>query len=70
MTDWKVLLEDKNEGLTVWQRTSEDGHKAMKAMALINWSPDDIIRVIGDANYRKDYDKVYDDGRILQKIAD
>lgn len=69
-TDWKVLLEDKKDGLIVWQRTSEEGLKAMKAQAIIDWSPQDVFRVIGDSAYRKDYDAVYDEGRILQKIAD
>lgn len=37
----------------------------MKAQAIIEWSPDDIVKVIGDQNYRRDYDAVYDDGQML-----
>ena len=42
----------------------------MKAVAIIDRKPDDIINVIGDSSYRNDYDPVYDFSKFLEKVAD
>ncbi len=42
----------------------------MMATAEINRSPDEVFRVIGDSNYRRDYDSVYDGSTFLERIAD
>lgn len=68
--DWKILTEDKKENLKIWQRTSANGLKCMKAVSHLDRSPDDVIRVIGDSSYRNDYDPVYDFSDFLVKVAD
>ncbi|CDW89743.1 start domain containing protein [Stylonychia lemnae] len=67
--EWKILTEDKKEGLKIWQRTSESGLKCMKAQAIIERKASDIIKVIGDTKYRNDYDPVYDHSNFLEKVA-
>lgn len=42
----------------------------MKAFAVIDRPADQIIKVIGDSNYRSDYDNVYDGSEFLEKVAD
>lgn len=70
LAEWKTLQEDKKEGLHIWQRTSASGLKCMKAVAVIERSPEAIIKVIGDSAYRNDYDPVYDYSTFLEKVAD
>ena len=55
LPDWKIISEDKKVGLTIWQR-NQGGLKAMKAEAIIDRKADEIFRVIGDLDTRKDYD--------------
>jgi hypothetical protein len=69
LSDWKILVEDKKESLKIWQRTSEKGLKCMKAQSIIERKASDIIKVIGDARYRNDYDPVYDHSIFLEKVA-
>jgi hypothetical protein len=68
--DWKVCVDDKKEGLTVWVRTTAEGTNAVKAQGLVNFSPEQIFTVIGDANNKKLYDDSYDEGKNIEKIAD
>eukprot|EP00347_Sterkiella_histriomuscorum_P015068 403358431 len=70
LAEWKSLVEDKKEGLNIWQRTNSNGLKCMKAVAVIERSPEQIIKVIGDSKYRNDYDPVYDYSTFLEKVAD
>jgi len=41
----------------------------MKAQAVIEFPPSVVIKVIGNANYRTDYDPVYDYSNFLMKVA-
>lgn len=41
----------------------------MKATAVIDRPPHEIIKVIGDGNYRTDYDPVYDGSHYIERIA-
>lgn len=41
----------------------------MRAEAIIDRSPDEVFRIIGNLKFRKDYDDTYDDGYALQAIA-
>ena len=41
----------------------------MKAQAVIEFPPSVVIKVIGNANYRADYDPVYDYSNFLMKVA-
>ena len=70
LSDWKVSVDDKKEGLTVWVRTTDEGLNAVKAQGVINFSPDQIFMIIGDASYKKLYDDTFDEGRNFEKIAD
>ena len=72
LTDWKQALEDKKEGLLIWQRESDEGRNAMKATGIIDFSPDQIMRILGDPNpqWRKDYDAMFDETKVLKKIGD
>ena len=67
---WKVSTEDKKAGLTIWQRTSESGLKAMKAESMVNFSTIDLFKTLGNAKYRRDYDEVYDGGHNIERIGD
>jgi preprotein translocase subunit SecA len=40
LNDWKVSVDDKKEGLTVWVRTTTDGLNSVKAQGVVNYSPD------------------------------
>ena len=72
LTDWKQVIDDKKEGLVIWQRESDEGRNAMKASAIIDYSPDEIMKILGDANpqWRKDYDPMFDEAKIMKKIGD
>jgi START domain len=61
--------EDKKDGLTIWQR-AYDGLNCMKAQAIHTRSPKQIFKVLGDDSYRKQYDVNYDEGRMIERIAD
>ena len=37
--DWKVLVDDKKEGLMVWSKTSSSGLNCLKASGVIEFSP-------------------------------
>jgi hypothetical protein len=65
-----MLQEDSKTGLKIWQRSTDTGLKAMKGMAIIDRPAHVIIKVIGDSNYRSDYDPVYDHSNYLMKVAD
>ena len=67
---WKPLTDDTKVGLKIWQRSTDLGLKAMKAQAIIDRPAHQIIKVIGDSNYRTDYDPVYDHSNYLMKVAD
>ena len=41
----------------------------MKAEAIIDRNPEDVFRVIGNLQYRKQYDDTYDDGCALEMVA-
>jgi hypothetical protein len=68
--DWKEQVNDKKEGIIIWQRTTPEGLKAMKAVANVNRPASIILKVIGDDRYRRDYDVVFDGGHNIEKIAD
>lgn len=51
-------------------RTTDDGLNAVKAQGIVNYSPDQIFTVIGDASYKKFYDDAFDEGKNFEKIAD
>jgi hypothetical protein len=44
----------------------------MKATGIIDFSPDQIIRILGDPNplWRKDYDAMFDEAKMIKKIGD
>ena len=56
--------------MKIWQRSTDAGLKAMKGMAIIDRPAYQVIKVIGDPNYRTDYDPVYDHSNYLMKVAD
>jgi hypothetical protein len=68
--DWKVVINDKKADLVVSQRTTAEGLNSIKARGMINWSTQQIFRVIGDDKYRKQYDPIYDSSTFLERIAD
>lgn len=68
-SDWKLDNEDKKEGLTVWQKQM-DNLKCMKAAGMINHSPKNIFRCLGDESYKRIYDSSYDEGKMIDRIAD
>jgi hypothetical protein len=70
LADWKVISDDKTEGLVIYQRTTENGLKAMKATGVVKRKAMDIFKVLGNDVYRKDYNKTYDSGATLSRIAD
>jgi hypothetical protein len=70
LDDWKVSVDDKKDGLTVWVRTTPDGLNAVKAQGIVNYSPDQIFTVLADVNYKKLYDDAFDEGKNFEKIAD
>lgn len=37
--DWKVIQDDKKEGLIIWQRTTDSGLNSVKAAGIVNRSP-------------------------------
>ena len=68
--DWQVSSEDQKNGLVIWQRTTEEGLKAVKCEGIVDQRPIDIFKVIGDDRYRRSYDSNYDGSSLLEKIAD
>ncbi|CDW82258.1 star-related lipid transfer protein 4 [Stylonychia lemnae] len=70
LDQWKISVEDKKKGLNIWQRTSENGLKCMKAQGIIEKKADDIVKVIGDDDYRKYFDPVFDFSTVLERVAD
>ena len=44
--DWKASVTDKKENLTIWERTTSQGLKAMKAAGVINRKPEEIFAVL------------------------
>jgi hypothetical protein len=59
--DWKVSVDDKKDGLTIWVRTTSDGFNAVKAQGIINHSPEQIFVTIGNGDNKKLFDDTYDD---------
>jgi hypothetical protein len=51
--DWKVSVEDKKEGLTIWVRTLPDNVNGVKAQGIINHSPEHIFVTIGNVENKK-----------------
>jgi hypothetical protein len=51
-------------------RTTDEGLNAVKAQGVVNFSPDHIFMILGDAKYKKLYDDTFDEGRNFEKIAD
>ena len=70
LPDWKVSVDDKKEGLMVWVRTTAEGLNGVKAQGIVNFSPDQIFMVIGDARNKKSYDDAFDEGANFEKVAD
>lgn len=68
--DWKITTDDKKEGIQIWLRTTPSGDNAMKAQAIVNRSPMQVFKVIGNDSYRKTYDETYGEGFLIEKIAD
>ena len=68
--DWKITTDDKKEGIQIWLRTTPSGDNAMKAQAIVNRSPMQVFKVIGNDSYRKTYDETYGEGYLIEKIAD
>ena len=60
-TDWKVSVEDKKEGLTIWVRTTSDGLNAVKAQGIINHPPEHIFMTIGNVDNKKLFDDTFDE---------
>ena len=70
LPDWKISTEDKKEGLTIWQRTTPEGLNAMKAQAIVNRTPRQLMRVIGNDSLRTSYDATFDEGKMIDRIGD
>lgn len=68
--DWKQVVADPEEGLDVWQRTTEDGLSSVKATAIIDRTANQIFRAIGDNKYRHLYDSMFDCSHFIERIAD
>ena len=68
--DWKITTDDKKEGIQIWLRTTPSGDNAMKAQAIVNRSPMQVFKVIGNDSYRKTYDETYGEVFLIEKIAD
>lgn len=68
--DWKITIDDKKAGLVIWQRTTDEGLKAMKAQAILDYNSLDLFHTLTNVNYRNDFDKVYESGSTIAKIAD
>jgi len=68
-TDWKVLTDDKKEGLVVSLRTSAKGISTVKSTGIIEFPAIDIFRTIVDPAVRKDYDGVFDSSTVLQVVG-
>ncbi len=50
--DWKVISEDKKEGITIWQRTTAEGLNSVKAQGTVNRTPHEVFKLIGNDGYR------------------
>ena len=68
--DWKVLVDDKKDGLTIWVRITSDGFNAIKAQGIINDTPEHIFVTIGNGDNKKLFDDTYEDALNVEKIAD
>jgi len=42
----------------------------MKAQGIVNQSPLNLFRLIGNDSYRVQYDGTYDEGKVIDRIAD
>lgn len=68
--DWKISVEDKKDGLTIWVRTTPEGLNAVKAQGIINNTPDHIFFTITNGDQKKIFDSTFDEAKNLEKIAD
>jgi hypothetical protein len=68
-TDWKVLTDDKKEGLVISLRTSVNGISTVMSTGIIEFPALDIFRTISDPLVRKDYDGVFDSSHVVQVVG-
>jgi len=68
-TDWKVLTDDKKEGLVVSLRTSANGISTVKSTGIVEFPALDIFRAISDPAVRKDYDGVFDSSHVIEVVG-
>ena len=68
--DWKVSIDDKKDGLTIWQKVTPDGLNAIMATAIINKPMLTCFKLMTNDAYRTQYDATYDEGRVIDRIGD
>ena len=54
------MINDKKEGVVIHSRTGDGGLTCIKSEGILPYSADDIFKVIGNDDYRKDYDETMD----------
>jgi hypothetical protein len=50
--EWKVSVDDKKDGIKIWQRTTETGCNAMKAEGIIEHNMLSVFKLIGHNDYK------------------
>jgi hypothetical protein len=54
----------------IWSRTTDTGLNSVKATGIVNRSPHDMFKLVGNDAYRQLYDANYDCGKMYAKVAD
>ena len=67
--NWVVSINDKKEGVIIHQKTGETGLTCLKAEGILQYRAEDIFKVIGNDDYRADFDAVMDKSYLLEKAG-
>lgn len=71
LPDWALTVEDKKEGLKLWQRKGEGSYSCVKMQGVIDQAPHDVMTVFThNRKYRKQYDPNFDKSSQIERIAD
>jgi hypothetical protein len=57
---WGTLVDDKKEGVVISSKIGDSGLTAIKSEGVIEFTPIEIFKVIGNSDYRKVYDATFD----------